>query len=115
MPIECFLFKDGEIVERIPVDPEELFYIPDYSSGVLQRIIGIESPVHDLCGIVHVIDDEEILQTVTPENVNEVFSDETWVESIMPNSTHAIDTTDFFGDDVTLVMEHTIPFTQTMN
>lgn len=116
MPIECFFSDEEGRIGEVPItEPGETFFCLDFEAGQLNRIIGVECSFHDLGGYIHVIDDKDVLETVCPANLAETFSEATAVEWLPPNATGCLEVTDREGKAASLIMKHTLPFTQTLN
>ncbi|MBI2008978.1 hypothetical protein HYS84_01030 [Candidatus Saccharibacteria bacterium] len=116
MPIEYFMENEETSLQELPAtDPGELTWFMDFANGALKRVIGIEAPLHDIGAIVHIVDDKEVLETVCPANISDVFSDKTGVGWIPPDGTHSVELSDRHGKVSILIMKHTLPFSITTN
>lgn len=117
MPIEgYFRDEDGNEEEAPATYAGETFFLQSYDEdGGLCGIIGIECPGHDLGAVVHILSDEDKLETACPANLSELFTEETMVGWMVPDGEGIITFTNKAGQCIDFVMKHSLPFTKSLN
>lgn len=116
MPFEGhFYYDDGEVAGIPITEAGEIYFAGDFADGRMTRIISIECTMHDLGGVVHVNDDADILETFCTANTSTAFTPGTQVDIIPPGGSCSLEINTRSGRLANIVMQHTVPFTKSLN
>jgi len=89
MPLNNEIYSaSGKLLKVAPpVPPEEVAYVKSYFMQELSGIVGWECLKTDLGGVIHLVQDPEIIQAVNEGlDIKSIFSEETATIGIYPES-----------------------------
>lgn len=88
MPLRCEILSADDLLikEAALTLPSEASFIRDYFFLETRRIIGMHCLTSDLGGLIHIVDDPELIEAINHgTDITKVFSEETTALGLLPD------------------------------